>query len=100
MAKINQLPFKIKDIHQVYIGKTGCACGCGGNYYRGAKYDRDLKSYGVLTATEKKRHARMVKFAYNKLNKKWAIGRDIGAQDGYIFYYEASRRAIRIYLHD
>jgi len=42
----------------------------------------------------------MVKFAYNKLNKKWAIGRDIGAQDGYIFYYEASGRAIRIYLHD
>ncbi len=96
----NQLPFSIKDIHQVYIGKDGCACGCGGNYYRGAKYNRDVKTYGILTVEEKKKHSRMVKFAYNKLNKLWSIGKDIGVQGEYIFWWEANGRALRIYLHD
>jgi hypothetical protein len=65
---------------QVYTGKQGCACGCGGNYF-----------------TEQRDFRRVL----NLLRKRESEGNNIEVMEGFrgefIVSYEGENRASRIY---
>ena len=77
---VHELPqIDITKINQVYLGKQGCACGCGGNYHE----------------TE-----RMKKTALTKLEQRASEGLEINvglAEDKSIISWEGETRAVRIY---
>lgn len=72
----------ITKFNQVYSGKQGCACGCGGTY---RQTQRSFKS----TVT--------------KLMKKAHLGEKLYVMEGlseYIISWEGDERAIRIYTKE
>ena len=96
------LPFPVSSVKKVYIGKQGCACGCGGNYYASNMAEDNIKTGYKYHDNEndpkkQKLQNRMIKFAYNKVKK---LGKTEGIQviDNKIFSWEGPNRAIRLYL--
>jgi hypothetical protein len=77
---IHKLPkLKVDKINQVYFGKQGCACGCGGNYHE---------------------TPRMKKLALTRLKEREKEGLEVQeglGDDKTIFCWEGEKRAIRIY---
>ena len=75
----------INEVNQVYFGRTGCACGCGGEYHAGEK---------------------MIKTAITKILKKLDKGEGFDCEiltfksnEG-VIDWNNGRRAIRIYFKD
>lgn len=93
--------FTLKDIDQVYVGKGGCACGCGGNYYR-------LEDNEYRPGFIEKGKPAQVKRVVTRFKKQVEEGTPVYSQDNYIFEVETSpetrpgdhtsKRLIRIYL--
>lgn len=92
--KVIRLPFQVKDIFSVYIGKQGCACGCSGKYY----YKDISKQDSCKITGDQKKNNRMIKWAYNKVKKARTSG--IQVIEDYIYSLEGETRAVRLYLHD
>jgi hypothetical protein len=81
--KIFQMPdLDINKINQVYFGKLGCACGCGGNYHESEKM-------------KKRAIAIMKKNAGHGLIIQGGIG-----EDKTILSWETETRAVRIYTKE
>ena len=80
---INELPFLITDIKKVYIGKQGCACGCGGNYYE----QNNLRMLKLLM-TKFKRLAETNPI--ETYDENW--------EDEKMYAIELENRAIRFYI--
>jgi hypothetical protein len=66
-------------VDNVYFGKQGCACGCGGNYHE---------------------TPRMIKSAVTKMRKHLEDGHELELLDQRIICMELEHRAIRIYLFE
>lgn len=86
--------FPLEDVITVYIGKTGCACGCGGKYYY---KDIRKKANWQLDAKDQKTNNKMIKMVYNKIKKLAAIhGATVYDKE----IVEVGNRAYRLYFKD
>jgi len=80
---LKELPFKLEDIEQAYIGKQGCACGCGGNYY---EQDNPKMLKSLITKALK----------LLKTENLERVGKDL--KEHMIYSIELETKAIRFYV--
>ncbi len=94
--RVVRLPFPVTAVSKAYIGKVGCACGCGGNYYYA---DISKAEDWQLTKKDQKSNTKMIKFAYNRV-KKLGKMQGIEVLKDHIYSVEGPTRAVRLYLRN
>lgn len=68
--RVNQMePIKLETVTQLYIGKDGCACGCGGEYYEMA--DNTCKE--VIETHVKLTNGNLARTTYTQLGEDEGI---------------------------
>ncbi len=73
---------KVEDVVDVYSGKNGCRCGCGGKYYYNSAWVKEGKAERGYDIAEDEINDRMVNKVVKYLNEHIAEAEVI---DGYIF---------------
>jgi len=69
---------KFEDVSKSYNGKSGCMCGCNGNYSIPSSTDIDAvnKEVGYIAYDKDNVSDRRVKIAVNKINKALTLQQD------------------------
>ncbi len=94
---------KFEDVTKSYNGKTGCMCGCQGNYSVASHYGIEAANKEIGYEGYDKCNDRSVRIAVNKINKAIAAdvlpdGQELQYEPGEWYCLDTNERRTAVYL--